>query len=100
MGIASGSAHPTPLKAWFDSDGIPEGTGGIVQMNRWLRDPVGSGLYVGPDVRIPGAGKIFDASVGFEPFNNTQIVRFGQCSNGDMIILVQPASIASYSIAS
>ena len=67
-------------------------------MNRWLRDPAGSGLYVRPDVRIPAAGRIYDATVGFKPYNDTQIVRFGQYSGGDRITVVRPSPMGSYSI--
>jgi hypothetical protein len=54
------------LSAYLDSEGISEGPNSLVQMNRWLRDPSGSGLYVRPDARIPAAGRIYDATVGFK----------------------------------
>lgn len=37
------------FRGWLNSEGIAEGSGGFVQMNRWLRDPAGTGLYVRPD---------------------------------------------------
>lgn len=67
-------------------------------MNRWLRDPSGSGLYVRPDVRIPAAGRIYDATVGYKAYDSTQIVRFGQYSGGDLITVVRPNPLGSYSI--
>ena len=89
------------LKAWLRSEGIPEGPRAIVQVNRWLRDPSGSGLYVRPDVRIPAAGRIFDATVGYKPYNSPQIVGFRRYSGGDQITIVRPATGSaggSYSI--
>ena len=86
------------LKAYLRSEGVSEGSGSLVEMNRWLRDPAGSGLYVRPDVRIPAASRIYDATVGFKPYNSTQITRFGQYSGGDRITVVRPSPMGSYSI--
>jgi RHS repeat-associated protein len=86
------------LKAYLRSEGVSEGSHGIVQMNRWLRDPAGSGLYVRPDVRIPAAGRIYDATVGFKPYNSTQITLFGRYSGGDRITVIRPSPMGSYSI--
>ena len=81
------------LKAYLRSVGVSEGSGSLVQMNRFLRDPEGTGLYVRPDVRIPAANRIFDATVGFKPYNSTQITRFGQYSGGDYITIVRPGAV-------
>jgi hypothetical protein len=78
------------LKAYLRSEGISEGPDGLVQMNRWLRDPNGSGLYVRPDVRIPAAGRIYDATVGDKAYDSPQITRFGQFSGGDLITIIRP----------
>lgn len=87
------------LQAFLRSEGIPEGPNGLVQMNRWLRDPSGTGLYVRPDVRIPAAGHIYDATVGFKAYNSNQITRFGQYSSGDYITIIRPGPVGgSYSI--
>lgn len=86
------------LKAYLRSEGVSEGAGSLVEMNRWLRDPAGSGLYVKPDVRIPAAGRIYDATVGFKPYDSTQIMRFGQYSAGDRITVVRPIPMGSYSV--
>jgi YD repeat-containing protein len=91
-------ASAREIRQWLAYEGIAEGPTSLVQMNRWLRDPSGSGLYVRPDIRIPGAGRIFDATVGFKPYNSPQIVRFGQFSGGDYITIVRPRPIGSYSI--
>lgn len=86
------------LGAYLNSEGGAEGPNSLVQMNRWLRDPAGSGLYVRPDVRISAAGRIYDATVGFKAYNSTQITRFGQYSGGDRITVVRPSPLGSYSI--
>jgi len=56
------------MRAWLQSEGIPEGAGNLVQLNRWLRNPTGSG-YVRPDVQVPGL--ILDATVGNKPPGTT-----------------------------
>ncbi len=87
------------LQAYLKSEGVVEGSGKLVEMNRWLRDPaVGSKLYVRPDVRISAAGRIYDATVGYKAYDSTQITRFGQYSNGDLITVVRPKPFGSYSI--
>ncbi len=87
------------LRAYLRSEGIPEGPNSLVQMNRWLRDPLGSGAYVRPDVHIPAAGRIFDATIAAKSYNSRQITRFGQYSNGDLITLVRPGQVGgSFSI--
>jgi hypothetical protein len=54
------------LRSWLrDSQGITEGRGSIVEVNRRLYDPSGSGAYRVPDVRIPGESIIFD---GYDPY--------------------------------
>ncbi len=85
------------LKDYLRSEGIPEGPNGLVQINRWLRDPAGSGAYVRPDVRVPGAGRIFDATVGTKSYNSTQITGFRSYSGGDRITIVRPQAFGSYS---
>lgn len=92
-------ASAARMRLWLKSEGIAEKPGGLIEMNRWLRDPAGSGLYVRPDVRIPAVSRIYDATVGFKPYNSTQIVRFGQYSGGDRITLARPGAVrSSYSI--
>jgi hypothetical protein len=66
-------------------------------MNRWLRDPSGSGLYVKPDIRIPSAGVIFDATVGFKDATDVQMMRFRSFSGGDKITDVRPQPMGGYS---
>jgi len=88
------------LSAYLRSEGISEGPGSLIQINRYLRDPAGSGLYVRPDVRIPAAGRIFDATVGFKGARSAQITGFSQYSGGNYITVTRPGLVGgSYSIA-
>ncbi|MFC0156127.1 hypothetical protein ACFFJ4_21830, partial [Xanthomonas dyei] len=84
---------------WLTVEGIPEGSGQFVQMNRWLRDPSGSGLYTRPDIRISSSGSILDATVGWKSSTDTQIIRFNAYSGGNRITIVRPEKLGgSYSI--
>jgi hypothetical protein len=89
----------TRLSAYLKSEGISEGPGSLIQLNRYLRDPAGSGLYVRPDVRIPAAGRIYDATVGFKSAGSIQITGFGQYSGGNYITVTRPSPVGgSYSM--
>jgi hypothetical protein len=86
------------LRRWLRAEGISEGPGNMVELNRWLRDPSGSGSYVRPDVRLPGSQRIYDATVGFKPLEATQIQRFLGYSRGDYVTIVRPDAVGgSYS---
>ena len=88
------------LRRWLSSsEGIQEGPGRIIQVNRWLRDPSGSGAYRIPDVRIPGANITFDGTIGWKTAGTPQIVDFRGFSGGDNIIIVRPTQLGgSYGI--
>jgi hypothetical protein len=78
------------MRAWLRSEGIPEGAGNPVQLNRWLRDPTGPG-YVRPDVQVPGL--ILDATVGKKPPGTTQIDRNAKYSGGKPTTVVRPSQL-------
>jgi len=99
LGRAVDDAARADIRAWLKSEGIGDGPGGLVDVNRWLRDPTGSGAYVVPDVRITGAQQIFDATVGTKWSTTPQIVNFRNFSLGDRITIVRPTPLGgSYSI--
>ena len=56
-------AARTRLIGWLRSEGIGEGPGELIQVNRYLRDPLGSGAYRIPDIGIPGSRLIFDGTI-------------------------------------
>ncbi|WP_196491728.1 LysM peptidoglycan-binding domain-containing protein [Burkholderia territorii] len=84
---------------WLKSEGIPEGSGQAVQLNRWLRDPSGSGSYRIPDVRIPDANVIMDGTIGYKWGSTPQVADFYQFSGGNQVTIVRPTVLGgSYSI--
>jgi hypothetical protein len=87
------------MRRWLRSEGIGEGPGELVQVNRWLRDPFGSGRYRIPDVRIPGANSIMDGTIGYKWSSTLQIRDFSSFSGGNRITIVRPRALGgSYSL--
>lgn len=84
---------------WLDGEEVDEGAGGVIQINRYLRDPESSGSYRIPDVSIPGANQIYDATLGTKTWATPQIRGFYQFSGGSNITIVRPAELGgSYSL--
>jgi RHS repeat-associated protein len=79
------------LAAWLKYEGIREGPGGSVQLNRWLRNPAGTGEYVRPDVQLPGA--IMDATVGRKSPQSVQLRRNAEYSGGKPTTIVRPSQL-------
>jgi YD repeat-containing protein len=89
----------TAMSEWLDGEGIGEGAGESVQLNRYLYDPAGSGSYRIPDVSLPGANQIYDATLGFKSWSTPQIRGFYQYSGGSNITIVRPTQLGgSYSV--
>lgn len=87
------------LRNWIRSEGLREGAGEITSVNRWLRDPSGSGSYRIPDFRIDGANSIFDGTIGYKWSNTPQVQDFFRFSNGSNVTIVRPQQLGgSYSI--
>lgn len=87
------------MSRWLDNEGIAEGPGETVQLNRWLRDPSGSGNYRIPDVSIPDANLIMDGTIGFKWQNTPQVLDFRNFSGGSNITIVRPTQLGgSYSL--
>jgi len=87
------------MQDWLADEGIGEGQGQLIQVNRYLYDPAGSGSYRIPDVSIPGANQIYDATLGFKSWSTPQIRGFYQYSNGSNITIVRPTQLGgSYSV--
>ncbi len=82
------------LRDWLDSEGIDEGPGEIIQVNRYLEDPaLGSDAYRIPDVSIPDADQIFDATIGTKWPSTPQIKDFSNFSGGSNITIVRPSQL-------
>lgn len=87
------------MSRWLDSEGISEGPGEAMQLNRWLRDPAGSGSYRIPDVRIPDANLIMDGTIGFKWQTTPQVMDFYNFSGGSRITIVRPTQLGgAYSL--
>jgi hypothetical protein len=78
------------LRSWLAGEGLAEGQGAAVEVNRRLYDPLDTGEYAVPDVRIAGERLILDVTIGDKTLTTPQIRSFIQFSNGDKIILVRP----------
>ena len=78
------------LPNYLASQGIPEGPGMEVLVNRWLRDPAGSGAYRIPDVRLQQSGTILGGTIGTKTLNTPQVQDFINFSGGNKVIIVRP----------
>jgi hypothetical protein len=87
-------AARTRLIGWLRSEGIGEGPGELIQVNRYLRDPLGSGAYRIPDIGIPGSRLIFDGTISSSKTIATpQMIDFRAFSGGSNIIIVRPTEL-------
>jgi hypothetical protein len=85
------------LRNWLANvEAIDEGPGQIIQVNRRLYDPAGSGAYRVPDVHIPGSKTILDGSLSFKTRAIPQIKDFRTFSGGANTTIIRPAT-APYS---
>ena len=80
---------------WLDSEGIEEGPGQIIQINRRLYDPLGNGLYRIPDVYIPASQSILDGSIALKTAATQQIQDFWSFSNGASVTIIRPSSLVT-----
>jgi hypothetical protein len=82
------------LMNWLKSERIAEGPGGLVQVNRHLRDPLGSGTYRIPDIQLPGSGIIFDGTISSsKSIFSPQIIDFNSFSGGNNIVIIRPTQL-------
>lgn len=78
------------LRQWLAAEGIQEGAGRIIAVNRRLYDPLGSGPYRQPDVYIPGARLILDGSLEWKVATSPQILGFRAYSGGANVTIIRP----------
>ncbi len=78
------------LRVFLAREGVPEGPGTEVLVNRFLRDPSGSGRYRIPDVRLEGSQLILEGTIGNKTLADPQIVEFIQFSGGYKVQIVRP----------
>jgi hypothetical protein len=90
LGQETDRAASYRLKNFLKSNGIVEGAKADVLVNRWLRDPSGSGKYRIPDVRLKQTGTILDGTIGDKTLATPQIQEFIIFSHGDNVIIIKP----------
>ena len=83
------------LLDWLDTEGTEEGPGRLIQVNRRLYDPTGSGLYRIPDVYIPAAQSILDGSIALKTSATPQIQEFWSFSNSANVTIIRPSALVS-----
>ncbi len=81
------------LRAFLKSEQIAEGPGQLIQINRRLYDPAGSGQFVRPDVRIPNANRILEVTVGNKQIGGRQLQAYLNYSN-DYTTVIRPENLA------
>lgn len=84
----------TGLRDWaLNVEGIQEGPGRILQVNRRLYDPTGGGAYRIPDVYIPGARSIFDGTIAEKTNLLPQTLDFRAFSGGGNVTIIRPTTL-------
>jgi RHS repeat-associated protein len=78
------------LRAFLEREGISEGRGMDVLLNRYLRNPADPSDYRIPDVRLLRTGTILDGTIGEKTMNTPQIQDFIRFSGGNKVIIIKP----------
>lgn len=90
LGQYTDAAARARLRNFLVKQGIPEGPGADVLVNRWLRDPSGSDAYRIPGVRLNQIKTILEGTIGNKTMNLPQIQDFRSFSGGYRVIIVTP----------
>ncbi len=86
----------TGLRDWLRNvEGLQEGPGQLIQVNRRLYDPTGSVAYRIPDVYIPAAGSIYDATIAEKSVTLPQTIGFRAFSGGGNVTIVRPSTLVT-----
>ena len=86
------------MHEWLKAEGIAEGPGRAIQLNRRLRNPAGEGYRI-PDVRLPNGNLIMDATLGYKTAATRQVMDFARFSGGNRVTIVRPTQLGgSYSV--
>lgn len=78
------------VRSWVANQGLREGPGEFIRLNRRLYDRGGSGAYRVPDMYFPGAGIILDGSMAAKDARSPQIRDFGKFSGGAKTVIIRP----------
>ena len=78
------------LRRFLGREGIAEGPGMDVLVNRRLNDPTGSGLYRIPDLKLDRSRRILDLTIGEKPPGTPQLRDFEDFSGGFDVEVLRP----------
>ncbi len=96
IGSRVDSIARTGLRDWLRNvEEIQEGPGQIIQVNRRLYNLVGTGAYRIPDVYIPGARSIYDATIADKSIVLPQTIAFRIFSGGGNITIIRPSTLVT-----
>ena len=90
LGQEVDSIARTRLRLYLTREGISEGHGTSVLVNRRLNDPSGSGKYRVPDVRLDDSRLIMDGTIGGKTPNSPQVRDFRIFSGGYQVRIIRP----------
>ena len=80
------------MRDWLlQVEGIQEGPGRIIQINRRLYNPAGAGYRI-PDVYVPGARSVYDATIAEKTVSLPQTIDFRAFSGGGNVTIVRPST--------
>ena len=86
------------LRDWLSGvEGIEEGPGQIIQVNRRLYNATGSRYRI-PDVYIPGAGMIFDGTIAEKTSLLRQTIDFHNFSGGGNVMIIRPSQLQTATV--
>jgi YD repeat-containing protein len=87
------------MNLWLEGEGIAQGEGELIQINSYLRDPSNPNAYRIPDINVPGANQIYDATLETKSWATPQVRGFFDYSRGSNITIVRPTQLGgSYSV--
>jgi hypothetical protein len=96
IGARTDAVARVGIRDWLAKvEGIKEGVGELVQVNRRLYDPLGTGKYRIPDVYIPGTGTILDGSIAYKTYATPQIRDFWSFAPGANVTIIRPSTFPS-----
>jgi hypothetical protein len=85
----------TGMRRWLaNAEGIQEGPGRIIQINRRLYNPAGTGYRI-PDVYVPGARSVYDATIAEKTISLPQTIDFRGFSGGGNVTIVRPSTLVT-----
>jgi hypothetical protein len=83
------------MRDWLlQVEGIEEGAGRIIQVNRRLYNLTGAGYRI-PDVYIPGARSVYDATIAEKTISSPQAIDFRVFSGGGNVTIVRSSTLVT-----